>query len=204
MPVVKGSAREALTETIETDLGTESIKALMNIVDVYIKQPKRLLDGSFLLSIETTLVAKGRGTVVTGKVESGKININDSLCIVGSQIQETICLGLEMFRKSLDYAEVGDISVYYYVEYTKIASHEVIYYVHLIQLNHIHNLKQKYMFYLKKKEDDIKDLFQIISRNFFSNDECYRYCNIIRRNSNNDARRFSSYSNYFSYSSSYK
>jgi elongation factor Tu len=80
----------------------------MNTVDVYIKQPDRIVDAPFLLSIESTLVAKGRGTVVTGKVDQGRITINDELEIVGQDIKPTLCLGLEMFRKSLDYAEVGD------------------------------------------------------------------------------------------------
>jgi elongation factor Tu len=108
LPVLKGSARTALEETEPTELGTASVMELMNTVDVYIKQPERLLDASFLLSIESTLVAKGRGTVVTGKVEQGKVSINDELEVVGSDIKTTTCLGLEMFRKSLDYAEVGD------------------------------------------------------------------------------------------------
>ena len=80
----------------------------MATVDTYIKQPERLLNASFLLSIESTLIAKGRGTVVTGKVDQGKVMINDELEVVGSDCKSTICLGLEMFRKSLDYAEVGD------------------------------------------------------------------------------------------------
>lgn len=108
LPVLKGSARTALEETEPTELGTVSVMELMNTVDVYIKQPERLLDAAFLLSIESTLVAKGRGTVVTGKVEQGKVSINDELEVVGSDIKTTTCLGLEMFRKSLDYAEVGD------------------------------------------------------------------------------------------------
>jgi len=108
LPVIKGSARTALEETHETDLGTKSVKELMNVVDSYIPQPIRLLDAPFLLAIESTLVAKGRGTVVTGKVDQGRIMINDELEIVGNDIKSTTCLGLEMFRKSLEYAEVGD------------------------------------------------------------------------------------------------
>jgi elongation factor Tu len=73
LPVLKGSARTALEETEPTELGTGSVKELMNTVDTYIKQPERLLDAAFLLSVESTLVAKGRGTVVTGKVEQGKV-----------------------------------------------------------------------------------------------------------------------------------
>jgi len=108
LPVVKGSARSALEEEIETELGTGSVKELMNVVDTYIKQPERLTNAPFLLSVESTLVAKGRGTVVTGKVDQGKVNINDELELIGSDTKLTICLGLEMFKKSLDYAEVGD------------------------------------------------------------------------------------------------
>lgn len=108
LPVLKGSARTALEETEPTELGTESVKELMNTVDTYVKQPERLLDAPFLLSIESTLVAKGRGTVVTGKVDQGRVNINDELEVVGHDSKMTTCLGLEMFRKSLDFAEVGD------------------------------------------------------------------------------------------------
>lgn len=108
LPVLSGSARTALEETEPSAIGTLSVKSLMDCVDTYIKQPERLLDASFLLSIESTLVAKGRGTVVTGKVEQGKVSINDELEVVGNDIKPTMCLGLEMFRKSLDYAEVGD------------------------------------------------------------------------------------------------
>lgn len=75
LPVIKGSARTALEENSESELGTGSVKELMKTVDQYIKQPERLLDAAFLLSIENTLVAKGRGTVVTGKVDQGKVLI---------------------------------------------------------------------------------------------------------------------------------
>jgi elongation factor Tu len=108
LPVLKGSARTALEESEPTELGTGSVKELMQTVDTYIKQPERLLDAPFLLSIESTLVAKGRGTVVTGKVDQGRVIINDELEVIGSDIKSTTCLGLEMFRKSLEYAEVGD------------------------------------------------------------------------------------------------
>jgi len=108
LPVIKGSARMALEESTVSELGTKSIYELMSTVDTYIKQPERLLDAPFLLSIENTLVAKGRGTVVTGKVDQGKVTINDELEVIGNENKATMCLGLEMFRKSLDYAEVGD------------------------------------------------------------------------------------------------
>lgn len=75
LPVLKGSARLALEEAEPSELGTASVKELMHTVDTYIKQPERLVDAPFLLSVESTLVAKGRGTVVTGKVDQGKVVI---------------------------------------------------------------------------------------------------------------------------------
>jgi len=109
LPVLKGSARQALLEESATDLGINSIKTLMDIVDSYIKQPIRLNDAPFLLSVESIFVATGRGTVLTGKVETGTVKLGDSLELVGGRnILSTICMGLEMFKKSLDFAEVGD------------------------------------------------------------------------------------------------
>jgi len=110
LPVLGGSARLALEEDINqpSDLGINSIKQLMKTVDEYIKQPERNLEAPFLLSIEGALVARGRGTVVTGKVEAGIISINDELEVLSDIIRNTTCLGLEMFRKSLEKAEVGD------------------------------------------------------------------------------------------------
>jgi elongation factor Tu len=88
----------------------------MDTVDTYIKQPERLVNAPFLLAIEQTYVITGRGTVVTGKVEQGIVKLSDNLEVVGNskkrEILQTICLGLEMFRKSMDYAEVGDMLVY--------------------------------------------------------------------------------------------
>jgi elongation factor Tu len=108
LPVLGGSARLALEETEPTELGTKSVKDLMNVVDNYIKEPVRDLTAPFLLSIEGVLVARGRGTVVTGKIEQGVITINDELEVIGSIVRNTMCLGLEMFRRTLDKAEVGD------------------------------------------------------------------------------------------------
>jgi len=108
LPVLGGSARLALEETEYTVLGMKSVQLLMKTVDEYIKQPERNLEAPFLLSVEGALVARGRGTVVTGKVEQGVISINDELELLSSDVKNTTCLGLEMFRKSLDKAEVGD------------------------------------------------------------------------------------------------
>lgn len=117
LPVVKGSARRALAEDLneQTELGLLSIKKLMDVVDSYIPQPERLVNAPFILSIEQSYVITGRGTVVTGKVEQGAIKISDNIEIVSifkkKQVLSTICLGLEMFRKSMESAEVGDTSV---------------------------------------------------------------------------------------------
>ena len=110
LPVVKGSARLALNEDISnpSELGLLSVKKLMDTVDSYILQPERLINVPFLLAVEQSYKVKGRGTVVTGKVEQGLIKLDDPLELVGRVIKSTICLGLEMFRKSMDVAEVGD------------------------------------------------------------------------------------------------
>jgi len=108
LPVLGGSARLALEEETPSELGSGSVKELMNMVDNYIKQPERNINGPFLLSIEGSLIARGRGTVVTGKIEQGNIQINDELDLLSSIIKQTTCLGLEMFRRNLDKAEVGD------------------------------------------------------------------------------------------------
>jgi len=109
IPCIKGSARKALEEDYDSELGKGSVINLMNIVDSYIKQPERKKDAPFLMSIEGIFMATGRGTVLTGKIETGLIKINDTLEVVGGRENiNTFCMGLEMFRKSLDIAEVGD------------------------------------------------------------------------------------------------
>jgi elongation factor Tu len=110
LPVVKGSARKALQETEEsaTEIGWLSVKKLVDTIDSYIQQPKRLVDVPFLLSVEQSYMVKGRGTVVTGKVEQGIVKIEDSLELVGKDVKSTSCMGLEMFHKFMDFAEFGD------------------------------------------------------------------------------------------------
>jgi len=109
IPCVKGSARQALEENSSTDLGTGSVQLLMDTVDTYIKQPDRKKDAPFLMPIEGIFMATGRGTVLTGKIESGLIKIGDLLDVIGGRDPiPTSCLGLEMFRKSLEIAEAGD------------------------------------------------------------------------------------------------
>jgi elongation factor Tu len=114
LPVIKGSARLALNENLQDPsiLGMLSVRRLMDTVDEYIKQPERLINVPFLLSIEQSYVITGRGTVVTGKIEQGMVKVSDNLEIVGNNkkkdIISTVCLGLEMFRRSMEQAEVGD------------------------------------------------------------------------------------------------
>lgn len=114
LPVIKGSARRALAESLDdpSELGLLSVKNLMDVVDTYIPQPERLINAPFLLSIEQSYVITGRGTVVTGKVEQGSIKVSDNIEIISifkkKLVFSTVCLGLEMFRKSMEYAEVGD------------------------------------------------------------------------------------------------
>jgi len=108
LPVIQGSARTALEETEETELGTGAVKLLMKTVDTYIPQPDRLLDAPFLLSIENAFSITGRGTVVTGKIEQGTLSENDNLELLGKSVVETTCLGIEMFQKLLSKAIVGD------------------------------------------------------------------------------------------------
>ena len=108
IPVIAGSALAAL-EGKNPEIGEESIKKLMAAVDEYIPQPERAVDQPFLLPIEDVFSISGRGTVVTGRVERGVINVGDAIEIVGiKDTQSTTCTGVEMFRKLLDRGEAGD------------------------------------------------------------------------------------------------
>ena len=108
IPIVKGSALAALEGRDDT-IGKESILALMAEVDRYIPQPERPKDQPFLLPIEDVFSISGRGTVVTGRVERGVINVGDDIEIVGiKDTTKTTCTGVEMFRKLLDSGEAGD------------------------------------------------------------------------------------------------
>jgi elongation factor Tu len=108
IPIVKGSALKAL-EGDKGDLGYGAINKLMAEVDRYIPQPVRALDKPFLMPVEDVFSISGRGTVVTGRIERGRINVNDEIEIVGiANTQKTTVTGVEMFRKLLDYGEAGD------------------------------------------------------------------------------------------------
>ena len=105
-PVIKGSALKALEGDADA---VKAIHDLMDAVDNYIDTPERDTDKPFLMSIEDVFTISGRGTVVTGRVERGKLNLNDEVEIVGlRETRKTVVTGIEMFRKSLDYAESGD------------------------------------------------------------------------------------------------
>lgn len=107
-PIVKGSALKAL-EGDTSDIGEPAILALAAALDSYIPTPERAVDKPFLLPIEDVFSISGRGTVVTGRVERGIINVGDEIEIVGLKAtQKTTCTGVEMFRKLLDQGQAGD------------------------------------------------------------------------------------------------
>ena len=108
IPIVKGSALAAVEGTNE-ETGKKAILDLMQKVDEHIPQPARPLDQDFLMPIEDVFSISGRGTVVTGRVERGVINVNDEIEILGiKDSAKTVCTGVEMFRKLLDRGEAGD------------------------------------------------------------------------------------------------
>ena len=108
IPIVAGSALAAL-EDKTPEIGTEKIAELMAQVDEYIPTPERPKDQPFLMPIEDVFSISGRGTVVTGRVERGIINVGEEIEIVGiKDTQKTTCTGVEMFRKLLDQGEAGD------------------------------------------------------------------------------------------------
>ena len=108
IPIVKGSALAALEGTND-ETGKNAILELMSQIDSYVPQPERPKDQPFLMPIEDVFSISGRGTVVTGRVERGVINVNEEIEIVGvKDTQKTVCTGVEMFRKLLDQGEAGD------------------------------------------------------------------------------------------------
>jgi elongation factor Tu len=108
IPIVRGSALAAM-EGRDPEIGEQAIRKLIEAVDNYIPTPKRPVDQPFLLPIEDVFSISGRGTVVTGRVERGVVNVGDELEIVGIRpTAKTTCTGVEMFRKLLDRGEAGD------------------------------------------------------------------------------------------------
>ncbi len=108
IPIISGSALAAL-EGRDPEIGENKIRELMEAVDSYIPQPERDVDKPFLMPIEDVFSISGRGTVATGRVESGVVNVGDEVEIVGiRETQKTTITGVEMFRKLLDRGEAGD------------------------------------------------------------------------------------------------
>ena len=108
VPIIKGSALKAL-EGDTSDIGETAIFALADALDSYIPTPERAVDKPFLLPIEDVFSISGRGTVVTGRVERGIVNVGEEIEIVGLKAtQKTTCTGVEMFRKLLDQGQAGD------------------------------------------------------------------------------------------------
>jgi elongation factor Tu len=108
IPIIKGSAHQAMIGE-RKDIGEDSIRALLKAVDDYIPTPARAIDQPFLMPIEDVFSISGRGTVVTGRIERGVINVGDEVEIVGIRdTKKSVCTGVEMFRKLLDRGEAGD------------------------------------------------------------------------------------------------
>ncbi len=110
-PIISGSAFQALEEAKKGQIGewSEKILALMDAVDEYIPDPERDTDKDFLMPIEDIFSIQGRGTVVTGKIERGKVCVGEEVEIVGlKDTQKTVVTGVEMFRKEMDCGEAGD------------------------------------------------------------------------------------------------
>ena len=106
VPIIRGSALKALEGDPEAE---KQIMALMDAVDTYIPTPVRDVDKPFLMPVEDVFSIKGRGTVVTGRAERGKIKVNDPVEIVGIRdTKSSVVTGVEMFRKSMDEAQAGD------------------------------------------------------------------------------------------------
>jgi elongation factor Tu len=106
--IIRGSALAAL-ENKNPEIGENAVRALLKAVDESIPQPERPIDKNFIMPIEDVFSISGRGTVVTGRVEQGVVNVGDELEIIGIRAtQKTICTGVEMFRKLLDRGQAGD------------------------------------------------------------------------------------------------
>ncbi len=109
IPIVRGSALAAMEDRDEA-LGANQIHALMKAVDDYIPTPVRELDKPFLMPVEDVFTITGRGTVVTGRIEQGQVKTGEKVQLIGvkPEVKETVCTGVEMFRKILDEGQAGD------------------------------------------------------------------------------------------------
>ena len=108
-PIIVGSALMALEGKDDNELGTTAVRKLVEALDEYIPEPERAIDGAFLMPIEDVFSISGRGTVVTGRVERGIINVGEEIEIIGiKDTTTTTCTGVEMFRKLLDEGRAGE------------------------------------------------------------------------------------------------
>ena len=109
IPIIRGSALKALEADDFKAPEVQPIFALMDALDSYIPEPVRDIDKPFLMPVEDVFTISGRGTVVTGRVERGQVKVGEEIEIVGfAPTQKTVCTGVEMFRKTLDYGQAGD------------------------------------------------------------------------------------------------
>jgi elongation factor Tu len=107
-PIITGSALKAL-EGDTSEIGVPSVVKLVDALDSYVPEPKRVIDGAYLMPVEDVFSISGRGTVVTGRIERGIIKVGEEIEIVGIKAtQKSVCTGVEMFRKLLDQGEAGD------------------------------------------------------------------------------------------------
>jgi len=111
-PIVRGSALKALeSESTDPDAPEyESIKELLRVIDEYIPEPKRDVEKPFMMPVEDVFSIKGRGTVVTGRIERGMVKVGEAVEIIGlrDKIMKSVCTGVEMFHKLLDEGQAGD------------------------------------------------------------------------------------------------
>ncbi|MEH6604242.1 MAG: elongation factor Tu [Pseudomonadales bacterium] len=108
-PIIMGSALMALEGKDDNEMGTTAVKALVEALDTFIPEPERAIDQPFLMPIEDVFSISGRGTVVTGRIERGIVNVGDELNIIGiKDTAKTVCTGVEMFRKLLDEGRAGE------------------------------------------------------------------------------------------------
>src|SRR5512144_2631617 len=110
-PIVRGSAKQALDSTSTDPNAPEyaSIRELLRVIDEYIPAPKRDTDKPFMMSVEDVFSIKGRGTVVTGRIDRGIVKVGDPVEIIGlRETRESVCTGVEMFHKQLDEGMAGD------------------------------------------------------------------------------------------------
>jgi elongation factor Tu len=108
-PIIPGSALMALNGEDENEMGTTAVRKLVDALDSYIPQPERAIDGNFIMPIEDVFSIQGRGTVVTGRIERGIVNVGDEVEMIGIKgTTKSTCTGVEMFRKLLDEGRAGE------------------------------------------------------------------------------------------------